>query len=320
LDLVFFSRGTRTDSATDKFRAIAREWHETAHLPAAELANTLYAQDLDAIVDMGGWMDPVGLSALSTKPAPRLFKWVGGQACTTGLDVFDGFLTDRHQSPPCTADLYSEPLVELDSGYVSYTPPDYMPMAVAGRPRSGRYGVISNPAKVSSAFLRDLGIACGDIFSSGGTLWFIDRRYGYATVRDRIVRELGRADARAAVQAGRVRFAAPTSHREYLEEVSRLSQILDTAPYSGGLTTVEALSMGVECAARDGRLFSARHSLAHFRFSHGATQERLLPCGDRLRVFRATRNPRRGMRVRADHAGVAAALLRVLAPAPGDGA
>src|SRR5690606_30634031 len=128
----------------------------------------------------------------------RLYKWVGGQCCTTGLEVFDGYLTDREQTPPALAGLYTEPLVDLGDGYVSYEPPAYAP-AAASRERCA-LGVIANPAKVSAAFLREL-----DILAAGRAVRFIDRRYRHAEVRGRI----------AAALRGRAEFIAPRSHGEY---------------------------------------------------------------------------------------------------------
>ena len=39
-------------------------------------AKEIARHGLDALIDLGGWMDPVALSALSVKPAKKLYKWV----------------------------------------------------------------------------------------------------------------------------------------------------------------------------------------------------------------------------------------------------
>jgi hypothetical protein len=53
----------------------------------------------------------------------------------------------------------------------------------------------------------------------------------------------------------------------YLTAVSGLSVVLDTWPYSGGLTIIEALAVGVPCFTRMGELFCERHSLSHFHYA-----------------------------------------------------
>lgn len=271
-DLVFIHRGFKHDWATDEFRAIASDWLDAAALNPEDLAQLLRRQGLDVLLDLGGWMDTGGLRALSTKPAQRMYKWVGGQAATTGLRSFDGMLTDLFQTPHTLAPLYTEPLVLLRQGYVTYTAPGYLPTsAPAGGPALA-LGVISNPAKVSRAFLGTLASRLqrpqAREISERVTLRFIDRRYRHAPARQRIEVALG-----SLLERVRVEFAAPVNHPDYLSQVAKLDVVLDTFPYTGGLTTIEALSLGVPCRTRSGRLFSERHSHAHCRYAGLALEQ-----------------------------------------------
>jgi hypothetical protein len=158
VDFIFFSRGTKSDWATLSFQSIAVNWVDVSLCTAEQLAAALISHDLDVLIDLGGWMDPVGLQALSIKPAKKLFKWVGGQSATTGLRCFDGYITDRYQSPKGADRFFSEPLVRLESGYVTYTPPPYLPEPVKQTGLDFRLGVIANPVKLSRTFLADLAV------------------------------------------------------------------------------------------------------------------------------------------------------------------
>lgn len=268
VDLVFLHRGHKEDWATQEFKAMAREWISAQGLDAGRLADVLASSRLDALIDLGGWMDPVGLKAIGAQPVARIFKWVGGQSATTGLRGIEGYITDHHQSPPEAGALHSEPLVRFEGGYVSYLAPGYMPARrPAGSPGHdaagrSRLGVIANPAKVSRAFLRYIAsewprwrqerqaAGLGPL-----ELHFIDRRYRHAPAQDRIRRLLGDVPAV---------FRTPHTHQDYLEEVKGLHAVLDTFPYSGGLTTTEALCLAVPVlCATDGVLFCERHTLAH---------------------------------------------------------
>ena len=263
VDLTFFSRGTKSDWGTEAFRGIARDWIDVANASAETLATTLARHDLDVAIDLGGWMDPVGLSALSARPARRQYKWVGGQSATTGLKCFDGFLTDRYQTPAGSEALYSEPLLRLKGGYVSYTPPPYLPApAPAPDLETVTLGVIANPAKVSRGFLdevrRRLPVWEARASSEGRRLrlQFIDQRYQQASIRRRI-------ETAVSPSGVTLEFITPVGHQAYLLAVGRLDAVLDTWPYTGGLTTVEALAMGVPVYTRAGALFCERHSAAH---------------------------------------------------------
>ncbi len=258
-DLIFVNRGRKEDWATREFQRLACEWLSVGNLDADALATALAGLDLDVLLDMGGWSDVIGLQALTSRPARRQYKWVGGQSATTGLRVFDGILSDKEQTPPEFQHLYSEKLVMLDSGYVTYTAPDYLPQPVLPEFSDRVYGIISNPAKISRDFLADLTrrLASTEV-EADSTLRFIDRRYVSPQLRQRIeaaLQPLGRSV--------RLEFVVPESHEDYLRQVGRLGMVLDTFPYTGGLTTMEALSLGVPCRTRVGTLFCERHTYAH---------------------------------------------------------
>ena len=240
-DIVVFNRGHKADWATEIFKGLASEWHNVQEMDAVRLAQAMHAADLDVLYDLGGWMDPVGLKALSVKPAKQMFKWVGGQSVTTGLDNFDGWIGDEGQSPKRLQHLYTEPLVNIEGGYATYTPPDYLPPTP--KRKSDVPVVFSNPAKVSRAFLAELQ-------AMPGKKCFVHRQFQYPQARARVEEALGAAN---------VEFVLPNSHKEALEVLGQHQVMMDTFPYSSGLTAREAHAMGVRVQAKVGTLFCERH-------------------------------------------------------------
>lgn len=240
-DVVIFNRGAKRDWATGAFAEIASEWKDVQHLSAAQLAHSIHDADIDVLYDLGGWMDPVGLQALSAKPARQQFKWVGGQSITTGLESFDGWIGDEGQSPSRLQHLYSEPLWNVEGGYAIYTPPSYLPKSAAIK--SDVPAIFANPAKLSRAFLRMLA-------DMPGKKCFIHRQYRHARVRQRI---------ESVLDASQVQYIHPASHQEALEALNQHKLMIDTFPYSGGLTAREAKALGVKVQTRVGELFCERH-------------------------------------------------------------
>ncbi len=311
VDLVIFNRGTKSDWASDAFRRIATDWLDVAPLGAEQLAQEISRHNLDALIDLGGWMDPVALSALSAKPAKKLYKWVGGQSVTTGLKSFDGFLTDRYQTPKGSDALYSEPLIRLKSGYVTYTAPPYMPAPLkplpGATPHATTLGIIANPGKVSRAFLADLAQRHQrwNKNSSGPVnLRFIDYRYQHSEVRQRVQTALEGID---------IEFVSPASHLAYLTAVSALDATIDTWPYSGGLTTIEALAVGVPAYTRIGELFCERHTHAHCRYAGMDLNDfRLDRFNGQPKLARTGQSLLKPGSPRTDHARLADELLSLL--------
>jgi predicted O-linked N-acetylglucosamine transferase (SPINDLY family) len=256
-DIVVFSRGHKSDWATDEFRALAKQWVNVQALPAAALAQRIHAEDLDVLYDLGGWMDPVALKALSAQPARAMYKWVGGQSMTTGLDNFDGWIGDEWQSPLALKHLYTEPIVNIPGGYATYTPPPYLPPAMPWHKRRKEWVVFSNPAKLSRKFLAYLR-------KLEGKVCFVHRQFQYARTQAHVIQAL--SGSRVTPE-----FLCPKSHLEALTLLGEFQQMIDTFPYSSGLTAREAQAMGLKVTVFTGELFCERHSL---RLSAGHTQLR----------------------------------------------
>ena len=260
-DIIVFNRSGKSDWATEQFEAIATEWHNVAQHTAKTLADTLRQHPVHALIDLCGWMDPTALQALATQPAMRQYKWVGGQSVTTGLKCFSGFITDEHHTPEGSELYYTEPLLRVPGGYVSYTPPPYMP-APQNAPSDGVHvGIIANPAKLSDgylAYVRQHWAAWQQRSIAPLKLHLIDKRYALGPLQQRI---------RDQLMGLPLQFVTPTSHADYLRTIGRLHAVLDTWPYSGGLTTIEAHALGVPVYTRsNGLLFSERHSHAHNQY------------------------------------------------------
>ena len=308
-DLVFLSRSPVADWATAELRLLASDWFDVVSLNAEQLDAFVRSQSLDVLLDLGGWMDPVALKAISTKPAALMYKWVGGQSISTGLRAFDGFITDLEQTPLGFEGWFTEPLVRLPKGYVSYSPPSYLPAPVAASTHSHVLGVIANPVKVSQPFLEQL---CANLQHRRveGTpiaLRLIDKRYGNRALQARILASLQAAQLQLGDQL-RVEFVTPTSHLAYLTAVGQLSEVADTFPYTGGLTTMEALSLGVPCSGQLGALFCERHTHAHRSFlqSSSIASEARSPLPGELRQSLVPPNS-----PRSDHAALAASLAQL---------
>jgi hypothetical protein len=191
---------------------------------------------------------------------PRQLKWVGGQSCTTGLSCFDGFISDWEQTPEGCEALYTEPLIRLPHSYVSYSPPPYMPAPRLNNSKVVKLGVMANPTKLSVGFLNALdGLAVQwSHQKTDYSLTFFDKRYQQTEIVKRISAQLPNTP---------VSFESPATHADFLNAIADLDAVIDAFPYSGGLTAIEALTLGVPTYTQGGVLFCERHSFAHAHFA-----------------------------------------------------
>jgi predicted O-linked N-acetylglucosamine transferase (SPINDLY family) len=258
--IVSLAQNAGTDWIARRFRALAREWHDVDALSDAALAAKSRALGVDILIDLGGYGDTGRMTACAHRMAPVQVKWVGMQNHSTGLAEMDWIVTDRWETPPKLAHLYSERLLRLPDGYVCYSPPPYAP-DVAPLPASANghitFGCFNNLAKVTPHVIATW---CRIMHRlPGSRLVMKAHQFADASTRERVLAGF----AAHGIAAARLELRGPSRHRTFIGQYQDIDIVLDPFPYSGGLTTCEALWMGVPTVTLAGEIFASRHSLSH---------------------------------------------------------
>ena len=259
-DLVCLGPRSLSDVFAHRFAARASEWHDLAGYDdesAAALCRTL---EIDVLVDLGGHGEAGRLGVLARRAAPVQVKWVGSQIGTTGLPETDWFVTDRWETPPECADLYGERLLILPDGYVCYGPPSSAP-DVSPLPAltngSVTFGCFNNLAKITPEVIQSWAAILASV--PGSKLVCKAPQFDQASVVESVKARL----AAAGIDRRRVTLRGASDHRTHLTAYADVDLALDPFPYSGGLSTCEALWMGVPTVTLPGRSFASRHTLSH---------------------------------------------------------
>jgi protein O-GlcNAc transferase len=248
------------DALQRRFAAIASSWHIVAGKPAETVAAIIRELGIDVLIDLGGWGDQGMLAACAERPAALQMKWVGMQAHTTGMREVDCFISDRWETPPGFEPFYTERLLRMPDGYVVYSPPPDAPAPgrlPAAEGRGITFGCLNNLAKITphviaawAAILRRVPDA---------RLLLKSHQFSDAPTAERI----RAAFAAHGIDAGRLVLRGSSGLRDQLGQHHEIDIVLDPFPYTGGLTTCEALWMGVPVLALAGEAFAARHSTSH---------------------------------------------------------
>jgi predicted O-linked N-acetylglucosamine transferase (SPINDLY family) len=259
-EIVCLGPMTAGDPMARRFAAVAAGWHDTDALDDPALAALAREQGIDVLIDLGGWGDAGRLAACVRRLAPVQVKWVGMQAHTTGLPSIDWFLTDARETPTGFEQYYTERLLRLPDGYVCYSPPPHAP-DVAPLPALRRghvtFGCFNNLAKVTP----DAIAAWTAILRRVPGARLVLKALPLADAD--IAGQVAAAFADHGIAAERLELRGGSPHREFLAQHGDIDIHLDPFPYSGGLTTCEALWMGVPTVTMPGLSFASRHSASH---------------------------------------------------------
>jgi len=257
--VICYSQGLREDDLTLRLRKAADDWREIADLSDAELAGLIEKDGIDILVDLSGHTDGSRLTMFSLKPAPVQMTWAG-YVGTTGLSAMDFLISDHRESPDGAESFCKEAIVRLPDGYVCVEPPDNAP-PVGPLPLAQNgfvtFGCFNNLAKITPQVISVWAKLLRNLPESRLVL----KTYALDNSKTRSYYE--ELFSAACIDTNRIDLLGGSSHSELLDCYNRLDIALDPFPYSGGLTTFEALWMGVPVITMGGARFCSRHSVSH---------------------------------------------------------
>lgn len=261
-DIQFYGYTTndQVDQVTERLRAACSEWRPIRHLSQTKLAQLIRDDQIDILIDLSGHGDGSCLQAISMRPAPINVKWVGGLVNTMAVESIDYLLSDSIETPKGVDDQYTEKLIRLPDDYICYTPCPYAPPTTSLPALKNGYitlGCLNNPAKISAELLAEWAKLMHELPQSRILL------RGAQYESESFCQKIRGIFASLGIDAIRVLLEGPAKHEEFLKTYQRIDIALDTWPYSGGLTTCEALLMGVPVVTLPGPTFAGRHSATH---------------------------------------------------------
>ena len=236
---------TIADATTARLKAASGIWRDTTRLTDEQLAGHIRADGIDILVDLAmhtGRRLPV----FARRPAPVQASYLA-YCSTTGLKTIDFRLTDRYLDTSGTLADYSEQSIFLPRTYWCYTPPAQAP-AVQPPPALKKqvvtFGCLNNYRKITDATLslwvRLLG-------SARGSRLLLHCPEGNS--RQRVIAFF----SQAGVDPSLIDFVGTHPARQYFASYHRIDIALDPLPFGGGITTCDALWMGVPVVSLRGR-------------------------------------------------------------------
>ena len=237
---VFVYANNRADKITEQFKANVDGFRDILDKPSREVAEKIFRDEIDILVDLAGHTANNSLTVLAYKPAPVQISGIGWFD-STGLDAVDYFIADKFTDPEgLNEKFFTEKILRLQHSHFCYTWHDFPFMttpAPAAKKGYVTFGSFNGFAKVTDDMLKLWAKILDAVPNS--RLFLKSRTFrpncGLELVRKRMID--------AGLDVERVDFEPDET--DYVRKYEQVDIALDTFPYPGGGTTCDALYMGV---------------------------------------------------------------------------
>jgi predicted O-linked N-acetylglucosamine transferase (SPINDLY family) len=238
-------------------------FHDISDLSNDQAAALIEASQIDIVVDLNCYSQPSRLGIFMLRPAPVVVLWFSAFA-TSGLECFDATIVDENVVPPEEERFYSEPVERLPLSYltfeVDYPVPEVSPAPCLKRGYvtfgglAPQYKITSQVAEAWSAILK----------GAPSSRLVLKNTVCASEENCRFVLSLF---TRCGIAPERIDLEGPAEHYTFLEKYADIDVALDTFPYNGGTTNMEALWQGVPVLAFPGDRWAARITASMLRYA-----------------------------------------------------
>ena len=262
IELIAYPTNNHQDELTVRIRPFFSVWNPLAGLSDENAARTIHADGVHILIDLSGHTDHNRLPVFAWKPAPVQMTWLGLPA-TSGVAEIDYVLGDSYAIPAEHERHFSEAVWRMPDIYLCLAIPR-SPLNIVPPPALAAgyvtFGSFNNLTKMNDTVV---------------AAW---AKVLKAVPNSRLMLKAGQLKYPAVREATRQRFAsfgiAPerlivsgmlASRDDHLAAYNKVDIALDTFPYPGVTTSVEALWMGVPVLSKQGDRFLSRTagSIAH---------------------------------------------------------
>ncbi len=250
LELIAFSTNERDDSISDSLKRKFSDWIPLDYKKNfRQSAGKIYEKAPNILIDLSGHTKFNALPIFAFRPAPVQVTWLGYSG-TTGVEAIDYKLADSHVVSTSEEQFYTEsiwrlpncflcPIKPRDAGDVSSLPANKNGYLTFGS--QNRFEKIG-PAVIDcwSAILKAVPESRLLLKNAGGEKFYVGRKIKESFLN-------------YGIEESRLIFEDRSERNSYFDSYRRIDIALDTFPFTGGVTTTDALWMGVPVLTRSGK-------------------------------------------------------------------
>jgi protein O-GlcNAc transferase len=250
---VYFT-GVSYDEQTQLAKGRVVRWVDATAWNDSQLARRIEEDGIDILIDLSGHTSMQRMSLFGQRAAPVQATFLG-YPCSTGVPNIDWLIADAVVAPPGSESLFGEQVLRLPHSVFCYAPETDYPYPAYGQAHAERpltFGSFNNVPKLTPRTLRLWAQVLQQVpasrlllkapsFKDPGAVEAFTQRFA----------DLG-------IPPERLEFRGPVGLTDMMAEYADVDIALDTMPYNGGTTSLQALWMGVPVVALAGHNFVSR--------------------------------------------------------------
>ena len=253
-ELFCYSDTADEDDVTVRLRERVDQFHRTKQLSDDQLAELIRRDRIDILIDGVGHMAGNRLLVFARKPAPiQVSAW--GEPTGTGLKSIDYLLAGPVLVPEYNRGLFAERVIVDLPNFTGFWTPDPLP-DVGPLPALTRghvtFGSFNRPVKMSEGTIRSWAAILRRL--PDARLVLKHPQLAEPSLRMRIAAAF-RAEG---VPPSVLTFLGGTDRISHFAAYNAIDIALDPFPHAGGMTTLDALWMGVPVVTWAGKTVSSR--------------------------------------------------------------
>jgi predicted O-linked N-acetylglucosamine transferase (SPINDLY family) len=221
------------------------------------VAKQIYQDEIDILIDLDSITFDLTSQVMAHKPAPVQATWLGWDA--SGIPAIDYYIADNYSIPEEAQDYYSEKIWRLPECYISVDGFDIGVPDISRRELDiSDDAIVYMSAQGGYKRHRDTVRLQMEILAAVPNSYFLIKGPSDNKAIQKYFEEIA---AEVGVSASQLRFLPQTLTGAVHRANLRIADIvLDTFPYNGATTTLEALWMEVPLITLVGKQFAARNS------------------------------------------------------------
>jgi predicted O-linked N-acetylglucosamine transferase (SPINDLY family) len=248
LEIIAYSNFSKKDNFSAKLGSYFHHWHEIGDKGDMEVINQIRNDKINILFDLSGHAAKNRLSVFANKAAPIQISW-GSYPGFIGIPEIDYFIGDKYITPKNENKYFIEKVILMPNIWICFTAPDFevkIKELPAIQNKYITFGSFNNLSKVNAEVVSlwskiIKAVPKSKIFLKSNVL-------SDSYFKKEIIENFKKNN----ISSDSIILEGRSSRNEYLKSYNKVDIALDPFPYSGGITTFEAMWMGVPVLTKKG--------------------------------------------------------------------